>query len=158
MAEITATLTLTDTNFVRFGTQESSWHGFTHKIIIKAADIADAGSFAADDTLLLTLFTAPANSIVLDACARVVTAFTTTSCFGTDGTLAVGIASDPDAVIDEHVVNATSVQKFVGTGDTSAAAKAITLRAVPTSGGDLDNTAAGEYHIYLKMPALDKAN
>lgn len=153
MAEVTATLTLTDSNFRQFGSQESSVHGYTHKIIVKAADIA-ATAAAANDTLLLTLFTAPAGSLITDAGARVVTAFTTTSCFGTDGTLAVGAGSDPDALINEHVVNAQSVQPFVGTGYTTHTATAITLRAVPTSGGDLNNCAAGEYHIFLSLARL----
>lgn len=156
MAEKTATLTLTDTNFIRLGSLESAHHGFTHKIVVTGANIGEAEAYAADDTLLLTLFTAPANHIVTGAAARVKTAFTTTSCFSTDGTLAVGAGSDPDAIINEHVVNATSVQPFVGTSYTTATATAITLRAVPTSGGDLDNCVAGEYEIFLRL--VDLAN
>jgi len=157
MAEVTSTLTLTDSNFRMLGSQESSVHGFTHKIIVTAADIA-ATAAAADDTLLLTLFTAPAGSLVTSAAAYVKTAFTTTSCFGSDGTLAVGAGTDPDALINEHVVNAQSVQPFVGTGYTSASATAITVRAVPTSGGDLNNCAAGEYHVFLRLVNLAQVN
>lgn len=156
MSEQTGTLTLTATNLVRFDSLASAHHGFTHKITVTAADIAGAAAFAANDTLLLTLFTAPANSQILAAAARVKTGFTTTSAMGTDGTFAVGAGSDPDAIINEHVVNSTSVQPFVGTGYTAATATAITLNVVPTSGGDLDNVAAGEYEVFLKLVDLSK--
>ena len=156
MAEKTATLTLTDENFIPLSSLESAGHGFTHKVVVIGDNIKDAADFAADDTLLLTLFTAPANHIITGAAARVVTAFTTTSCFSTDGTVAVGAGADPDAIIDEHVVNATRVCPFVGTSYTAATATAITLRAVPTSGGDLDNCVAGEYHVFLRLVDLSK--
>lgn len=156
MAELTATLTLTNTNFVRLLSNESAQHGFTHKITVTGANIGEAAAFAANDTLLLTLFTAPANHIITGAAARVKTAFTTTSCFSTDGTLAVGAGADPDAIIDEHVVNATRVCPFIATSYTAATATAITLRAVPTSGGDLNNSVAGEYEIFLRLVDLTK--
>lgn len=157
MAEVTATLTLTDSNFRAMGSQESAIHGFTHKIIVTAADIA-ATAAAANDTLLLTLFTAPAGCIVTNAAAYVKTAFTTTNCFSTDGTLAVGAGADPDALIDEHVVNAERVCPFIATSYTSATATAITVRAVPTSGGDLNNCVAGEYHVFLRLVNLTRVN
>lgn len=149
--EKTATLTITDQNFVVLDNDSRASTGFSHKIVVTAADVSGAAAFSADDTLLLTLCTLPATSIVTTAAARVVTAFTD----AVVATLAVGLGADVDAVVDEFNPNAASVQKFVGTGSTAATATALVLNVVPESGADLNNTAAGELHIFLRAPVLD---
>jgi len=150
MAEKTATLTLTDSNLVVLDNDSRAATGFSHKIVVTAADVAGVAAYSADDTLLLTLATLPATSIVTAAAARVVNAFTD----AVVATIAVGLGADVDAVIDEFNPNAASVQKYVGTGSTAATATALVLNVVPESGADLNNTAAGELHIFLRAPIL----
>lgn len=151
MADIA--ITLNETDLVVLSTEERAMTGWTHIAKIKAADYCPNTAAAANDTQVITLFTAPAGTIVTKAVAVVQTGFET----AVTATIGVGIATDTDAFINEFDPATTgyyNVQGFPYAGAAFTTATGITVQLTPESGADMNNENTGVLWVYLRLDSL----
>lgn len=133
--------------------QERAMTGWTHMAKIAAADYLPGAAAAANDTISVSLFTAPAGTVCTKAVAWVTTGFETAVTL----TCAVGTPADPDEYIDEFDPAATGIYNpkghpFDGAGNTAATEIVVTFG--PESGADLNSENTGVVYVYLRLDAL----
>jgi len=139
---------------------EAASSGYTHKITVKAADVAALTSATA-----YSLFPAfnssstDANLLVKDAAVYVETAF---NAFQSDGTTAVtlvitvGDGSTANAYVASTTIKTAGWIKGAQTTNLIPASDIIKFTPTFGASGDPTKTTAGEMHIFLQL--VDGAN
>lgn len=131
--------------------------GFTHKFVIKAADMATAETQANNDTVTVDLLKAPAGSIVTRIACRVKESFTANKV----NTYAVGVTAAKTAYLGASNANATGILPITGavaTGRDLSTATEITAQFTPSSGHKPEDATAGELEIYLHLVNLNEVS
>jgi hypothetical protein len=151
MSDIAITLNKADLSVL--STEERAMTGWTHVAKIKAADYLPGTAAAANDTMTLKLFTAPAGTCVTKAMASVTTGFET----AVTATVGVGISTDPDAYIDEFdpaTAGQYNTKGYPYAGASGAAAVDIVVTFTPETGADMNSENTGVLYVYLRLDTL----
>jgi hypothetical protein len=129
--------------------------GFTHVVRIPYTEVYDATKTTQGDTKTLTLFTTPVKFFVRNVAIDIKTAFATTGTL----TVAIGLASDPDNLIDEITaktagfrIDALGGDPLTLTGSFGSSAVAVTAQfATQASTGALSDITAGDMYVFLDV-------
>jgi hypothetical protein len=133
--------------------------GYTHKVVITEASLTQGTDNTAQTLTLLTL---PADSIIKDAAAHLVTPFqlTGTTAYNSN-TIQVGVSGTLDQLIASQQINANgnpvTARRFNSSNPVAYTASTPIIATVASMASyDLLELNAGEIHIFLAVVDLNR--